>query len=684
MEIAALPQREPLRLPWRFAALHARAETFLESQREQLPLWAVVGLGGGIAAWLILPGQSLWMAFLLLCSGAALGSLLFVAGRTGRALGAMMLALALGTSLVWLRSEWVAAPRLERVAIVEFEARVEQVEPLAARESLRLRLAPADPALPPQIRVNMSDKGVPEGLGAGATIRLRARLTPPMPMPLPGAHDFARDAWFNGIGATGRALGKVEVLRPAAGSGIDGLRSRLDRHIRESLPGAEGGIATALATGDQGSLPEEDAEAMRRSGLAHLLSVSGLHIAAAVGAAFLLTLRLLALSERLALRLNLVLVAAGVGAVAGIAYTLLTGAQVPTVRSCIAAILVLIGIALGREALSLRLIAVGALVVLVVRPEALYGASFQLSFAAVTAIVALYGTGWFRRHFERREEGAIARMLRGLGVLLLTGLAVEVALMPLALYHFHKAGLYGVVANLIAIPLTTFVIMPVEALALLLDLFGVGQPAWVLTGWVIGALLGLAHWVAGASGAMAMLPAMPGWAFASMVLGGLWLCLWSGPVRLFGLAPILLGATAAALAPRPDLLITGDGRHVALVDEAGVPHLLRARAGDYVRGLLSESAGFDGDAPELERVRGARCSPDTCVVEFRRGGRRWTLLATRSAQTLEWSDLTAACAASDIVISERRLPRGCRPNWLKLDRPALARSGGLAIYSTLR
>ena len=127
----------------------------------------------------------------------------------------------------------------------------------------------------------------------------------------------------------------------------------------------------------------------------------------------LLSLKLLALSERLALRFNLVLVAAAVAAAAGVAYTLLTGAQVPTVRSCIAALLVLAGIALGRDAISMRLVAVGALVVLLFRPEALAGASFQMSFAAVTAIVALHSTGWARRLFQRREEGFPARFGRG-------------------------------------------------------------------------------------------------------------------------------------------------------------------------------------------------------------------------------------------------------------------------------
>ena len=179
---------------------------------------------------------------------------------------------------------------------------------------------------------------------------------------------------------------------------------------------------------------------MRRSGLTHLLSVSGLHIAAVVGAAMLLTLKLLALSERLALRFNLILVAAGVGALAGVAYTLLTGAQVPTVRSCIAALLVLAGIALGRDAISMRLLAVGALVVLLFRPEALAGASFQLSFAAVASIIALHSSGWARRLFQRRDEGLAARIGRALLAMVATGLAVEIALIPFALYHFHKAG----------------------------------------------------------------------------------------------------------------------------------------------------------------------------------------------------------------------------------------------------
>jgi competence protein ComEC len=671
-------RHRPALAQWRFGALFASAESFLEREREALPLWWVVALGFGIALWLVLPGPRSWGAATLLVAGLGLGARL-LDGRLARVVASGSLAIVFGLGLVWLRSEAVAAPRIARPLITTFEAEVERAEPRPAQSIVRLLLRPADPKLPPLVRVNVREADAPPGLAADARVRLKARLTPPMAMPLPGAHDFARDAWFAGIGGTGRALGAVQVLRPVEGSGLDNLRARLDRHIRSQLEPGEGGIATALATGDQGSLPDADAEAMRRSGLAHLLSVSGLHIAAAVGATFLISLRLLALSERLALRVNLVLVAAGVGAGAGIAYTLLTGMQVPTVRSCIAALLVLAGVALGREAISLRLVAVGALCVLLIRPEALFGASFQLNFAAVTVMIALYDWPAFKRLVERREEPWVFRFGRNLVGMLATGLAIEVALMPFALYHFHKAGVYGVLANLVAIPLTTFVIMPLEATALVLDGLGLGGPLWSLTGLSIGLLLTLAHAAASAPGAVALLPAMPGWAFGAMVGGLLWLCLWRSRLRLLGLLAAAAGMMGALLAPTPNLLVTGDGRHLAIVGPDDRPYLLRERAGDFVRDLLGENSGFEGELPALDDAPGADCSRDTCIAAVRGAGREWRLLAFRSGQWIDWAELVRACNEADIVVSDRRLPRGCRPCWLKLDAPALVRSGGVAI-----
>jgi competence protein ComEC len=659
-------------------------EALFEKERAQLPLWLPVGLLLGIAAWFSLPAWPHWTAFLLLAGGAMFGCLALAPGtRWGRAIAIFSFAAAIGCGLIWWRAEQAAAPRIERERMMQITATIEAVQTLAAEGAIRLVVRPAGEGLPVRLRVNVErEKAVP-GLVPGATISLRAWIMPPAPMAVPGAYDFSRAAWFQQIGGTGRVL-DISVTAPPASQSLSariaGWRQSLSAHIRERLGnGGEGGIAAALATGDQFGIPEEDAEAMRRSGLAHLLSVSGLHLTAVVGAVMLLTLKLLALSPVLALRFRLILIAAAAGALAGIAYTLLTGAEVPTVRSCIAALLVLAGIALGREALTLRLVAVGALVVLLLWPESLPGASFQMSFAAITAIIALHESPRVQRWLSRRDEGWPMRLGRFLFGLVLTGLVVELALMPIALFHFHKAGLYGALANVVAIPLTTFVIMPLEALALLFDTIGLGAPFWWLTGQALSFLLWLAHTAGNAPGAVALLPAMPTAAFALMAAGGLWICLWRTKWRLWGLAPVAVGALWALLIPAPDLIVTGDGRHLAMRTEAGELALLRTRAGDYVRETLAEVGGEDPDFVDLETVAEANCSPDLCAVTLRRGDRAWRLLVTRTRHLVAWPEMVRACAEADVIVADRNLPRGCNPRWLRADRAFLARTGGLAI-----
>lgn len=681
----ALPEPQ-YRLRGRFSMMFERVEAALEAERDQLALWLPVALAGGISLWLILPDRIAWFAGMAALGGIALaGFVIGIGRRAGRALLVAGLAALIGMILIWSRADWVASPRIDRPVVAALTGRIETVERLPARELVRLTIA-TDPGLllPPRLRVNVDQDDIAADVAGGSRIAVRARLMPPAPPAVPGAYDYARTAWFAGIGASGKALDRPRITPGEDDGGFLGWlaerRARLSVHIEASVSGqSEGGIAAALATGDQGAIAEEDAEAMRRSGLAHLLSVSGLHVSAVVGGVMLLALRLLALSPALALRAPLLLFAAGAGALAGIGYTLLSGAQVPTIRSCVAALLVLAGIAMGREAITLRLVATGALIVLLLWPEALAGPSFQLSFAAVTALVALLEHPRMAAFAARRDERLLRRCGRTLAVLLISGLAIELALMPIALFHFHKAGLYGAAANIVAIPLTTFVIMPLEALALLLDTLGLGAPFWWLTSQVLALLLGLAHLVADAPGAVALLPTTGWGAFALMVTGGLWIALWRTRLRRWGAVPLAIGAALALLAPTPDLLVTGDGRHVALVLDGGRVALLRERAGDYVRDMLSEAAGAQGEPLPFDALAQARCSRDLCAADLVRGGRRWRILATRSPYLVRWDRMVAACRAADIVISERRLPRGCTPRWLKIDRPLLRRTGGLAI-----
>jgi competence protein ComEC len=342
--------------------------------------------------------------------------------------------------------------------------------------------------------------------------------------------------------------------------------------------------------------------------------------------------------------------------------------------------LVLAALAIGREPLSMRMVAIAAFLILMIWPEALVGPSFQMSFAAVIAIVALHGAAPMRAFTAPREQPWWMRGLRQVGALLLTGVVIELALMPIGLFHFHRAGVYGALANVIAIPLTTLASMPLIALALLFDAVGAGAPFWWLAGKTLELLLALAHYAAAIPGAVTMMPSMGRTAFALFVVGGLWLALWTSRFRFAGLVPALAGLALLSQAEPPDLLVSGDGRHVGISGEApGELLVLRQTRSDYTRDNLSESAGMNGDVRLLDDWPGARCNRDFCAVELDRAGRRWQLLLARGTDYVAERELAAACERSDIVVAARYLPRSCRPRWVKADRRMLDQTGGLAF-----
>lgn len=676
------------------------AEAFLARAGFDRAPWLAVVLAAGIAAWFVLPQLWQWCAAIAAGLGLALGArLLWPFGSAADetrahlrgALIACGLVFALGVALIWARSAIVGAAPIKAPMLAELDGHVLAREDEPAEGRLRLTLAvrlPGEEAAR-KVRVNVpfaafGETGAPPGLAEGARVRLRALLMPPASPMLPGAYDFARAAWFKGLSATGTMVGPLVVLRPAkAGWGLARLQRALAAHVRARVDGPAGTIAAAFASGERGSIAPADEAAMRDSGLTHLLSISGLHVSAVIGAAYLAMLRLLALWPALALRLRLPLVAAGGGALAGIGYTLLTGAEVPTVRSCLAALLVLGALALGREALSLRMVAVAAAAVLLLWPESAIGPSFQMSFAAVLAIVALATSAPARAFMAARDEPWWQRLLRQVAMLFATGVVIELALMPIVLFHFHRAGAYGALANVVAIPLVTFVAMPMIALGLVLDLAGLGAPCWWVVEKALDLLLAIARFTAAQAGAVTLMPQISRATIALFVVGALWLGLWRGRVRLWGLVPIAAASLMAAMTPIPDVLIAGDGRQVGitlrLADGGRGLVVLRDSRSDYVRDNFMELAGVRADPVPLASWPGARCSSAFCAVRIVRGGQAWDLLIARSRFQVPERALAAACAEADIVVADRRLPRSCRPRWLKADRRYLAASGGLAI-----
>jgi competence protein ComEC len=326
---------------------------------------------------------------------------------------------------------------------------------------------------------------------------------------------------------------------------------------------------------------------------------------------------------------------------------------------------------------------------LAIRPEALLGPSFQLIFAAVTGLVALFNSRPGRWLAAPRQNASWAsRTLQQPAGLLVTGVIAEALLSATALFHFNQTGAYGVIANLLAIPWTSFVIMPLLVLALLLDPLGIAAPVWWALGHAMNLLIALAVWVASWPGSVVRLGLMPVTAYALLVGGGLWLFIWQRRTRWLGVVPIAIGAVLALTARPPDLLVSADGHHVAVLldayDEEG-PRLalLRDRTGDYLRDVWGGVTASTADAAIADLSRGD-CTVDACVAQVGEGRGAVRLLATLSKDQIAQPKFGPACAAADIVVSDRRLPDWCKPRWLKLDRTALATSGAVAIWLASR
>lgn len=685
------PVRAAPQHPWQrlgnLSSLADACESFLQRAGYERGSWLAVAFAAGIATWFLLPDRTGWLVAIgLAAGGGAIGWLHWRRNDTRAVLRvaavALSLAFVLGISTIWARSAMVGTAPIARPFIGQIEGRILAREEQPAEQRVRLTLAIREPgtARAVKVRVNLPQDRDRAGLAEGSLIRVGVRLLPPAPPLVPGGYDFARRAWFDGLAATGSAYGEVAVVEPGASAGAVAQGQRaLSAHVRSQLGGSPGAIAAAFASGDRGAIAEPDEEAMRDSGLTHLLSISGLHVSAVVAGAYLLAIRLLALWPWLVLRVRLPVLAAGIGALAGASYTLLTGADVPTVRSCLGAGLVLLAVALGREPLSRRMLAVVAGIVMVLWPESLVGPSFQMSFAAVLAIVALAGAQPVRNFLAPREESWLARMARRVAVLFATGVVIEAVLTPVVLFHFHRSGIYGAFANVLAIPLTTFVIMPLIALALALDAAGLGAPAWWLAGKSLEVLLGIAHVVSGRPGAVRLMPQIGTDAMLLYVAGMLWLALWSGRVRLWGLLPAGVALAMMVATPAPDLLVARDGRQIGIAMPG--ERLLVLREGEgYALDTLREAAAFGGEPVAIDKSPAARCSADFCALTMERGGRAWRLLVARSKHFVDAGQLIEACAAADIVIAARSLPRNCVPRWLKADRRFLTEHGGVTAY----
>lgn len=659
----------------------------LLAERGRWPLWLPVFLGLGIGLYFALPSEppAWWGGVAVLLAAAGL---LLVRGRSLAPLlaASCLLAIALGFAATQWRSLRLAAPVIERHSgALMLEGVVVEVEALpdgGSRLTLGQLVHDRDDVLVPA-RARIKAKAGLSLATVGDRIRVRAMLMPPPQPAMPGAFDFARFAWFRQLGAIGTALGPVEVIAAGAATGwradlatnVNEIRHAITARILAVLPGDRGAVTAALTTGDQMPISAPMMQAYRDSGLAHILSISGLHITMAAGLVFVGLRTLLALFPPVALRYPIKKWAAALAIVFAGFYTLLAGSPVPAQRSFFMTGLVLLAVLLDRRALSMRLVAWAAVAILLWQPDELIGPSFQMSFAAVAAMIAVYEsltprqTAWRAAHPGWLP--AIGLYVFGTVVTtLIAGFATAVY----GIHHFNRFAVWSVAANMIAVPLTGFWVMPWALVMFVLLPFGLESLALVPLGWGVEGVNWVATWVASWPSSAVTLPILPLWAMVVFTLGGCWLCLWRGRWRWWGLLPMAVAVASMAFARPPDLLVDGRGDGLALRTGEG-RLLLNGKGGRILKDTWSRRAG--PEAPERwpkkssSRDGRLRCDETGCL---------WRVDGKVVALVKDEDNPEKACAGADIVVSSVPLRGTCREARVIVDRFDLWRRGPHSLW----
>ena len=517
----------------------------------------------------------------------------------------------------------------------------------------------------------------------GSFVELKARLQPPLAPMRPGSYDFGRDMFFQGIGASGFVTGAITTLQPPVEGGwslryaafMQALRDAIDDRIRTTLEGDKRAIATALLTGRRDAITTPVNDAMFISGLGHVLSISGYHMAVVAGVVFFAVRALLALIPALTVGFPIKKWAAAAALAAAAFYLLLSGCDVATQRSFFMTAVVLIAVLVDRRAVTFRTLAVAAMIVLALAPEALVHPSFQMSFAATLGLVALVQVG-MPRLFAAPDNSATAKVAlwggRELMTLTLASLVAGLATTPYAAFHFHRVTPYGVLANLAAMPVVSAVVMPAGMLGLLAMPFGLDGLFWWLMGIGIDWMIAVTRWVAALPSAIGRMAAFGTGPLIAASAGIVLLGLLRTPLRWSGAAVLLLATAWALAVPQPDVLISADGHNVAVRGKDGRLHLIRTAKDAF---LLKEWLAADADPRPPEDASladGVSCDEAGCVAEMTDGA--FVAVALRPEA------LTDDCRRAALVVTARQASPACAAAVMSENR--LRSQGALALRKT--
>lgn len=591
-----------------------------------------VCLGLGIALYFSWPTEpSLIRPLLLALVFGACAGLSASIDRTGQA-GFLVAALifaalfwgAVGFAAAKIRAVTVAAPMIEApLGPTSITGRITALEHLEGRQGARLILSDLTirdltPATTPKtIRLNLRKGG--RDLNLGDYIRVLAKIEPASPPTTPDGFDFRRHAYFKQIGGYGYVLGTPKVIEPQAlgllsaeatanaddPGALDGMRpsaqgrgsisdffentrNAITARVNDTLPPERAGMVAALLTGERAAINEQDWQALRDSGLAHLLAISGANVDMVALIVFFVARLIMAAFPMFTERHPIKKYAAVIAFFAALFYVLLILPSTPTLRALLMVTIVLLAVLLDRSPISLRLVCASAVIILLIQPEQLLSPSFQLSFAAVTALVAVFEIAAPYLKRMHRDATAVKRLLMYIIGVCATTVIATIATAPISLYHFQTLALYGVIANAVAVPIMTFLIMPLAILSY--PLMMIGMDASTL--WIIGVLcdfiLDIAHATAQLPGARFTPPAVPFVAFAFIIVAGLMACLLVGRLRALAVLPLLAAVVVVAVYPRPSAAVLADGRVIMTRDAGGVittntKRFARRQQADWVR-----------------------------------------------------------------------------------------------------